>query len=41
MTDEKYTFISDVREKKVTGYSAMRRRTHAGKAEGCDSLPTT
>lgn len=31
MTDEKYTFISDVREKKVTGYSASKRRTHGGK----------
>ena len=31
MTDEKYTFVQDVREKKVTGYSAGKRRTHAGK----------
>lgn len=31
MTDEKYFFISDVREKKVTGYSANKRRTHTGK----------
>ena len=31
MTDEKYTFVQDVREKKVTGYSASKRRTRAGK----------
>lgn len=31
MTDEKYTFVQDVREKKVTGYSARKRRTHGGK----------
>lgn len=31
MTDEKYTFVQDVREKKVTGYSASKRRTHGGK----------
>lgn len=31
MTDEKYTFISDVRDKKRTARGAFNRRTHAGK----------
>lgn len=39
MTDEKFTFISDVREKKVTGYSASKRRTHSGK-RGKVSFPS-
>lgn len=31
MTDEKFTFISDVREKKRTASGAYHKRTHAGK----------
>lgn len=31
MTDEKYTFISDVREKKRTAAGAHHKRTHCGK----------
>lgn len=31
MTDEKYTFISDVREKKRTAAGAFHKRTHCGK----------
>ena len=38
MDDEKYVFFQDVREKKVTGYSARKQRSHCGKA-GC-KLPS-
>ena len=31
MTDEKYTYIQDVRDKKVTARSARSKRTHNGK----------
>lgn len=31
MEDEKYVFFQDVREKKVTGYSARKQRSHCGK----------
>lgn len=31
MNDERYTFVQDVREKKVTARSAYKRRTHCGK----------
>ncbi len=31
MDDEKYVFFQDVREKKVTGYSARKQRSHCGK----------
>ena len=31
MTDEKYSFVSDVRDKKVTARSARSKRTHTGK----------
>lgn len=31
MTDEKYSFVSDVRDKKVTARSARSKRTHNGK----------
>lgn len=31
MTDEKFVFVSDVREKKSIGRSARNKRTHAGK----------
>lgn len=31
MTDEKFTFQQDVREKKITARSARRKRTHTGK----------
>lgn len=38
MRDEEYVFFQDVREKKVTGYSARKQRSHCGKA-GC-KLPS-
>lgn len=31
MTDEKYTFVQDVREKKRTAWGAHNKRTHCGK----------
>ena len=31
MRDEEYVFFQDVREKKVTGYSARKQRSHCGK----------
>lgn len=31
MTDEKYTFIQDSKEKKIIAHSASKKRTHAGK----------
>lgn len=31
MEDEKYVFFQDVREKKVTGYSARKQKKHCGK----------
>lgn len=31
MDDEKYVFFQDLREKKVTGYSARKQRSHCGK----------
>lgn len=31
MRDEEYVYYQDVREKKVTGYSARKRRSHCGK----------
>lgn len=31
MEDEKYVFFQDLREKKVTGYSARKQRSHCGK----------
>lgn len=39
MRDEEYIFYQDVREKKVTGYSARKQRTHCGKA-GRVKLPS-
>lgn len=38
MVDEKYVYLQDLREKKVTGYSARKQRSHCGKA-GC-KLPS-
>ena len=38
MTDEKYTFIQDVRDKKITARSARSTRTHNGK-RGAVKLP--
>lgn len=38
MRDEEYIYYQDVREKKVTGYSARKKRSHCGKA-GC-KLPS-
>lgn len=32
MKDEEYVFYQDVREKKTTGYSARKQRTHCGKS---------
>ena len=34
MTDEKYTFVQDVREKKDIAKSSRNRRAHAGKGGG-------
>lgn len=31
MEDEKYVYFQDLREKKVTGYSARKQRSHCGK----------
>ena len=31
MNDEKYVFFQDLKEKKTTGYSAKKQRTHCGK----------
>lgn len=39
MTDEKYAFIQDVKEKAQTGRSSHNRRTHAGKG-GAVRLPS-
>lgn len=39
MTDEKYVFVSDVREKKSIGRSARNKRAHAGKG-GRVKLPS-
>ena len=39
MEDEKYVFFQDVREKKVTGYSARKQRSHCGKG-GRVKLPS-
>lgn len=39
MTDEKFLFISDVRDKAVTARSSHNRRTHAGKSGSC-KLPS-
>lgn len=39
MTDEKYLFLQDVREKKNTGRSARNKRTHCGKG-GSVKLPS-
>jgi hypothetical protein len=38
MKDEEYVFYQDLKEKKVTGYSARKQRSHCGKA-GC-KLPS-
>lgn len=38
MEDEKYVYLQDLREKKHTGYSARKQRSHCGKA-GC-KLPS-
>lgn len=39
MEDEKYVFFQDVREKKVTGYSARKQKKHCGKG-GRVKLPS-
>ena len=39
MNDEKYIFFQDVKEKKVTGYSARKQRSHCGKG-GRVKLPS-
>ena len=39
MNDEKYVFFQDVKEKKVTGYSARKQRSHCGKG-GRVKLPS-
>lgn len=39
MTDEKFVFVQDVREKKHTARSAFNRKTHAGKG-GTVKLPS-
>lgn len=39
MKDEEYVFYQDVREKKVTGYSARKQRSHCGKG-GRVKLPS-
>lgn len=39
MTDEKYTFIEDLREKKITARSSRNKRTHTGKG-GAIRLPS-
>lgn len=38
MEDEKYVYYQDLKEKKITGYSARKQRSHCGKA-GC-KLPS-
>ena len=38
MRDEEYVYFQDLKEKKVTGYSARKQRSHCGKA-GC-KLPS-
>lgn len=39
MDDEKYVFFQDLREKKITGYSARKQRSHCGKG-GRVKLPS-
>lgn len=39
MNDEKYVFFQEVKEKKVTGYSARKQRSHCGKG-GRVKLPS-
>ena len=39
MNDEKYVFFQDLKEKKVTGYSARKQRSHCGKG-GRVKLPS-
>ena len=39
MKDEKYVFFQDLKEKKVTGYSARKQRSHCGKG-GRVKLPS-
>ncbi len=39
MDDEKYVFLQDLREKKITGYSARKQRSHCGKG-GRVKLPS-
>ena len=39
MTDEKYTYIQDVKDKKITARSARNKRTHNGKG-GSVKLPS-
>lgn len=39
MNDEKYVFFQDLREKKTTGYSARKQRSHCGKG-GRVKLPS-
>ncbi len=39
MEDEKYVYFQELKEKKVTGYSARKKRSHCGKG-GRVKLPS-